>query len=108
MNIDPGSFMVYGVPWMIVGAVILWLIAKYFQVPSEGKLFFTALWAVLGFVFTGNLQAIEMVWPAMPDVLPQIFTAILIFGAIMGFQPGPTADRVVKAFQKRVQGRSGL
>ena len=98
---DPSNFMVYGTPWMVLGAVLLWLIAKYFQVPGEVKLFFTALWAVAGFLLVSNLQAIEMLWPAMPDVLPQVFTAILIFGDMLGFQPGETAGKVVGIFRER-------
>ena len=100
MNIDPGSFVVYGAPWMMVGAVIIWVLTKYFQIPHGVKQLITALWAVAGYIFIGNLQAIESWWPAVPDVLPQVFMAVLIFGSMMGFQPGETAGKV-SAFLKR-------
>ena len=100
MNIDPSSFMIYGIPWMVLGALLLFLVAKYFRVSSEVKLFFTALWAVVGFLLVSNIQAIETLWPAMPTILPQVFTAILIFGAMLGFQPGETATKMTKILRQ--------
>lgn len=89
---DLNSLTVYGVPWMLVGAVVVWLLKKRFA--SEVALVFTAIWAALGYFLVTNLQAIESLWPAMPDVLPQLLTVILIIGSVLGFQPGEIAEKV--------------
>lgn len=90
---DLSSLTVYGIPWMAVGATFVWMLNKK-HVISEFLLIFTALWAALGYLLTTNLQAIEVLWPTMPDILPQLLTVILVIGSVLGFQPGETANKI--------------
>ena len=87
---DLSSLTMYGVPWMAVGASLKWAFKKYFRVDAGIQLFCTAGWAVAGYIFVTYLPTIESFWPDLPNILPVILTAILIFGSVLGFQPGET------------------
>jgi len=98
---DPNSFIVYGIPWVLVGIVILGLLKKYTSLSDEGSVLVSAVWAVIGYFILQNLPAIESVLPWLPQYLPQVLTAILIFGAQLGLIPGTTARKVTSLFTGR-------
>lgn len=101
--IDPNSFVVYGVAWMLVGMAILFIIDYFRNFPLDEKVerVIQAIWAVLGYFLIGNLESLESLWPGMPIVLPQILLAILLFGGMLGFQPGAMFRFVVGLFRRK-------
>lgn len=100
--IDPNSFVVYGVAWMLVGMAILFVINYFRSFPLDEKIerVFQAVWAVFGYFLIGNLGSLEGLWPGMPVVLPQILLAILLFGGMLGYKPGAMFRFVVGLFKK--------
>ena len=103
ISIDPGSFVVYGVPWMIVGMALLFTINFFLKtkISETVERVFQAGWAVIGYFLVNNLEPIEQLWPSMPIILPQILTAILLFGGMLGFRPGGVFRRVRAWFVRR-------
>lgn len=89
------GLLIYGVPFAMVGAVILFVVKRYIQVSSEQGLVFTAAWTTAGFLLSTYLKPLEQLWPGMPTHLPVIMNAILLFGATMGFKPGATTNKLV-------------
>ncbi len=92
---DPNSFLVYGIPWVLVGVVIIGLLRRYLSLSEEGGVLVSAAWATAGYLILQNLPAIESVAPWLPTYLPQVLAAVLIFGAQLGLVPGVTARKVV-------------
>lgn len=91
---DPNNFLVYGIPWVLVGVVIIGLLKRYLFLSDEGSVVVSAVWATLGYLILQNLPAIEAVAPWLPTYLPQVLAAILIFGAQLGLIPGTTANKL--------------
>lgn len=102
------DFIVYGISWMAVGAVILWCVKRWLKPPSEVTLVANAVWAVIGYFVSQNLPALEELWPAMPVFLPQILMAVLIFGGVLGYQPGEIAGRFMRWVAQRLPSRKKL
>lgn len=98
---DLGSIVVYGVPWMVVGAAAVFVISKYLDISVEAERLFTAGWSVLGYFITQNVSSVEEWWPSMPNVLPQILIAVLIFGSVLGFQPGDIVAKFNATISRR-------
>lgn len=98
MNMN--GLLIYGVPFAMVGAVILFVIARYVKVSSEGGLVFTAAWTTAGFLLSTYLKPLEQLWPGMPTHLPVIMNAILLFGAMMGFMPGENMRKLYTRLTK--------
>lgn len=101
--IDPNSFVVYGVAWMLVGVAVLYIVNFFLTFPLDEKVerVFQAFWAVVGYFLIGNLEPLEGLWPGMPIVLPQILLAILLFGGMLGFKPGTMVRFVVGLFRRK-------
>ena len=98
---DPNNFLVYGIPWVLVGVVILGLLKRYAGFTDEASVVASAAWATVGYILLQNLPAIESVAPWLPTYLPQVLAAILIFGAQLGLIPGSTARKVAGLFTGR-------
>ncbi len=94
---DPADFVVYGVPWVLVGAVIIGLLKRYSGLSDEGSALISAGWAALGYLLIQNLPDLETALPWLPTYAPQVLWAILIFGAQLGLIPGTTAGRIYRA-----------
>jgi hypothetical protein len=97
---DPDSFLVYGIPWVLVGVVLIGLLKRYLSLSEEGGVLISAAWATAGYLVLQNLPAIESVAPWLPTYLPQVLAAVLIFGAQLGLIPGTTARKVVAVFKR--------
>ena len=97
---DPASFMLWGVPWMVVGIVIIGLARKYGGVGEEASAVISAVWAVIGYLLLSNLPDLEAVAPWLTKYAPQILWAIVLFGAQLGLVPGTTARKVAARFVK--------
>jgi hypothetical protein len=97
---DPNNFIVYGVPWVLVGVVILGLLKRYAGVNDEVSALVSAGWAVVGYLTIQNLPDLETLLPWLPTYLPQVLWALILFGAQLGLVPGTTARRVVSAFRR--------
>lgn len=89
-----GEVMIYGVSWVAVMAVLLALLRQYAGVSAEWEKVIAAVGAVVGYLVVTNLAQLESLWPAMPVVVPQVLTAVLIFGATLGLIPGEVTARV--------------
>lgn len=96
---DPGNFALYGVPWALVGLILVGLAKKYFTLSDEGGVLMAAVWAVIGYLVIQNLPDLEAVAPWLPKYIPQALWAVLIFGSQLGLQPGATARKVVALFR---------
>lgn len=94
---DAADFVIYGVSWTTVMAVAIALLRRYTSITPEVEKIIAAVGAVVGFLLITNLAQLELLWPAMPVIIPQVLTAILIFGATLGLVPGETT---VKLFAK--------
>lgn len=95
------EFVVYGTPWVLVIAVVLGAVRHWVRPGDEVIQLLAAGLAVIGYLLVTNLPALEQLWPLMPVVVPQILQCILLAGAVMGFVPGQTASKVVRAFSGR-------
>jgi hypothetical protein len=98
---DPSNFVVYGVPWMLVGAVIVGLLSRYVGLGEDKALIVTAGWTVVGYLLIQNLPALEAVAPWLPVYLPQLLMAIVLFGFQLGIiQVAGRAKRAYSALRK--------
>jgi len=97
---DPGAFVLWGVPWMIVGVVLIGLARKYLSATEEAGVLISAVWAVIGYLLLSNLPDLEAVAPWLPKYAPQALWAIVLFGAQLGLVPGATAKKVVAAVKR--------
>jgi len=98
---DPASFMLWGVPWMIVGIVIIGLARKYGGAGEEASVLISAVWAVIGYLLLSNLPDLEAAAPWLTKYAPQILWAIVLFGAQLGLVPGKTASKVAARFNPK-------
>lgn len=89
------ELIVYGFPWAGIGAALLWLLGRVVPEIKEGAdKVLAAVWAVVGFLVVTNLPGLEQAWPEMPNVLPQVFTCIMILATTLGYVPGNVADKI--------------
>lgn len=91
---DPGTFVLWGVPWMIVGVVLIGLARKYLNATEEAGVLISAVWAVAGYLVLANLPDLEAVAPWLPKYAPQVLWAVVLFGAQLGLVPGTMASKV--------------
>lgn len=94
---DPADFVVYGVPWVLVGVVIIGLLKKFSGLSDEGSALISAGWAAFGYLVIQFLPELETALPQLPIYAPRVLWAILIFGAQLGLIPGTTAGRIYRA-----------
>lgn len=81
---DPNAFIVYGVSWALVGAVVMGLLMRYAGLTEAKAAIVTAAWTTFGYLLIQNLPALERLAPWIPTYLPQVLTAIILFGAQLG------------------------
>ncbi len=100
----PYDYVIFGVSWIAVGAVLVALVRKYAPQLSEDLVKVgAALWVVLGFFIDKLYVGGAWVIPTTPEAWIALgLQAVLVFGAVLGLAPGETFGRVWLAVKRRL------
>lgn len=102
---NPETWIVYGVPLVLVIAAVRYMLRMAFGSDSKWELVGTGVATVLGYVLVSNLTFLESLIPGLPVWLKQVLEVILLIGGVLGFTPGAKFAQLARSIRVKILGR---